>query len=252
MALFGQDQVDPRIARGGIALGDVLGGGVEQRAQLNGAKYERQRYDAFGALEDARKKRSEAIIANLQAEARGGLGAAIAADPVLGGPRSALNQAMLGMATGQPNLNTQATGLRALGDIEIDRERQDAVKTGDIPKYNQLTALVKDLPYQPARVVAGNILPDGVALGDDDFSMVPLPQTLATIEKQEALGAAATTRANRAPAQRAPRVATTAGAEASELSQARAAVQAGADPAAVADMLRKRGYPGLAAKVAGK
>ncbi len=119
----------------------------------------------------------------------------------------------------------------------------------DIPAVNRARALMAEKDYQPTRVLGGAFVPDGMTV--DNFEAVPTPEVLSRIEKNATLGDAATIRANRAPASGAKgaKAATTASAEASELAKARAAVQSGADPGQVADLLRRRGFPGLAKKI---
>lgn len=248
---------NPQAVAGGAALGDMLTGGPGRRAQ--------------GAYVDQFGKNAKAADAMWQA--RDNRARAIA--------REGLNPEVLGQAGYDEKLapllaNVLAAGatpnLRNLGDFAnpadrlIDAERAEALKAGDIPRYNRMTALATDKAYQPARVTNGNILPDGVGLGDEAFQMVPLPQTLATIEQKEAQtqrtqaqigNDAARTGAyvdkqHRAPAPRSggsSKPATTAQDEAAVLRKAREAVAAGASVEAVRKRMKDRGYGKLASKL---
>lgn len=223
--------------KAGAALGNILFGKEDPRAyadQMN------RNADAQTSLEKARRERLRRI-------AQEGLQGAIAKDPVLGA-RSDLAYSILGQAEGQPNLGTYTGGLSDLGDLAIETQRQKALDENNIPKFNQLTALKADKNYEPIVVEDGLLRPSGVGLGDETFTMVPTPTARSTIERNERLGQAAITRANRPPAPRAPRPSASAD-EAEIVRQARERISGGADPKAVADYLRAKGYPNAAKKI---
>lgn len=227
---------------GFAALGDVLTGGVGRRAESSYHKGVKESADSFRALENARKARAQAMAASMQTDSRGKLTPELIAR-VQAGDQSALAElgaASLSMASGQPNL-------KALGDMAdegIRHQRQDALKAGNVPLYNQLTALGEEKNYEPVREVGGNLIPSGVALGDEAFQVDPLPQTKATI----GLRNAQKVRAERPPTVRAPTTKTRS-AEDEELANAREAMQAGIPRAKVIEKMRLRGFGNLSKKL---
>lgn len=187
MALFGQDVPAPGLVTGGAALGDLLTGGVAQRTQGVYVDQIRKHGQAADAMWQARERRARALAREaITREEMERAGYA----PQVAGLLSAV------LASGD------SPDLRRLGDFQdpadqlIDQQRREAMEAGDVPRYNRLTAVRTDKAYQPARVVAGNVLPDGVALGDEAFVMQPLPQTQAQIAQRQASGEAALIRAH--------------------------------------------------------
>jgi hypothetical protein len=229
---------DPR--QGGIALGQLLFGRADPKA---GLAEEGQVYKNASALEQARIDRAKRMAYDALPEAIGG-------DPELG-KRAALNQAL---ATINPNLSVLAEGSLKLGDLAVQGQRSEAIDANQIPRYNQLTALQNEKPYEPVRVASGNMMPSGVALGDEAFQVMPLPQTLATIEQKEASIQQGQQRTNAAvdKAKRGPqggKKPSTGSDEAAVLADARAAIAAGAPVAKVRARLKERGYSKLAGKL---
>lgn len=189
---------------GFAVLGDLVTGGAGARAEKAFLPQFKANATAMSALEMARKRRSEAIAADMMVDNRGRLTPDLVTR-ALAGDESALGElgaVTMGMAKGQPNFGTFTGGVQDVAGMSIDRQRQEALEAGNIPQYNRLTALGEGDDYQPARVVSGNVLPDGVALGDPDFAMQPLPQTAARIDATNAGAEAALIRANRPPAPR--------------------------------------------------
>lgn len=224
----------------GQQLGEVVG-------QLRQGSDQKAYVDQLGRAYDTRRKRAQAILDEARADSRTQyLTPASLAKAGIPAEQVDLAMGVLGTAD-TPNLHN----LDNLGDFAVDRQREEALSGGNVQRYNQLTQLKADKEYQPVRAVQGNLLPSGVGLGDDAFEMVPLPQTLATIEQKEKLGEAALVRANRPPAARSSsgRKPSAASADADILTQARARIAAGANPKTVADYLRKKGYPGVAKKL---
>jgi len=189
MALFGQDQVDPRIAAGGTALGDLIAGGPGERGEKVYVDQLRKNFDAADAMWQARDRRARAI----------------AREGIRGSVDKAGYAPNIAPLVGDILTTSDSPNIRNLGDfanpadMAIEEERRKAMEAGDIPRYNRLTAVATDKAYQPARVVGGNVLPDGVGLGDS-LDMVPLPQTQARIDDGRARTEAAVAKTNRAPA----------------------------------------------------
>lgn len=247
------------------ALGEILGGGGgtpgAYEKQL-GLAYDTQRkgYSRDQAMEKAAFERNlniaraggleEKLIGAL-GEEQGGLVAQILRGnrtmdlgQVDGYARPGYLDAGRTVASGLVGEPSAAAVGGTLGDLP-----EDVIDIPDVPAVNRANALMTQRDYQPTRVLGGAFVPDGMTV--DNFEAVPTPEVLSRIQKNETLGDAATIRANRPPAARASggKAPTAASSENAELAKARAAVQAGAEPGQVADMLRKRGFPTLAKKI---
>lgn len=224
---------------GFAALGDLLSGGVKQRAEASFYKGVRESSDAWRSLDMAREARSKAM-------AREALPDAIR---TAGIQHPDLAAAILGMADGQPNLGTFTSGLQDLGDLELDRQQLEAMKAGNIRLANELGAVKKDRNYEPVRIEDGVMVPSGVALGDSEFQVRPLPQTDVAME----LGRARTHAVrNPPPRASAPKAAPSTGgvlSDAQALAEARQAIASGASREAVRKRLKERGYSKVAAKL---
>lgn len=187
MALFGQDTPDPRVVAGGAALGDLIAGGPGQRAQGAYVDQYKKHGQAADAMWQARDSRARAIAREM-----------IDADRVQRAMQGD-QQAQAELAAGSlgtaptPNLSNITGGLGDFADMEITRQRQDALTKGDVPAYNRLTALETDKAYQQTRIEDGVMMADGAALGDQ---VIPLPQTQATIDQRRASANATTMRAD--------------------------------------------------------
>lgn len=177
MALFGQDTPDPRVVAGGAALGDLITGGPAQRAQGAYVDQYKKNATAAEAMWQARDSRARAI-------AREGIRPDVVQRAMSGDPAALaeLGSAALGTAA-SPNLSNVTGGYRDVADMEIKRQRQEALANGDVPSYNRLTALETDKAYQPTRIAGGVMMEDGAPLGDQ---VIPLPQTQAIIDQREA------------------------------------------------------------------
>lgn len=133
----------PNGYEGFAKLGDLLLGGPEQRAQADVPKYYEQASRANRAGHDALKALEQARIATAQRIARENLPAAIAATPSLAG-NGDLAAAILGMATGQPNLGTFTNGLGDLSEMEMDRQIQEKLDAGDMAGAQRISAVKTD------------------------------------------------------------------------------------------------------------
>jgi len=232
----------------GRELGSAIGGGGDTATYdktLRGA------YQTEDALQQARRARSLALIDAARNTARGGITPDLVGR-ALGGDVGA--QAELGAAALGSN---QTVNLGQLGKYqqphygEAQNIRFEGLlgDTPDVAEANRATAFVEGKDYQPTRVLGGAYVPDAMTI--DAVDAVPTPQTLANIESIERRADASVRRADRAPAraERPDKPPTTAQAEADVLRQARAAIAAGADPAAVKARMKKSGYTKLADKL---
>jgi len=122
--------------RGGAALGDLLGGGPAKRAEL---LYPEQLKSAATAAEALDK----AAITRKQRLARDALSSAIEGDPSFAG-HAPLGEAVLGMAEGQPNLNTYFSGMKDAGAIELQNKELGAIQSGDLKGAQAYAAVLKD------------------------------------------------------------------------------------------------------------
>lgn len=177
---------DPRIMDGFAALGDVIGGGPQQRAAGAYTDQLKGHGQAADAMWQARDARARAI-------AREGIRADVVREAMAGNAdaQAALGAAALGTAA-SPNLSSITGGLGDFADMQIASERRAALEAGDVPRYNRLTAFETKKDYQPMQIEGGVAYADGTDLADAVFT--PLPQTQAQIESSRAQ--AERTRAN--------------------------------------------------------
>lgn len=236
------------------ALGEAVAGGIgTPGAYESGLK---EGYSAEKAMQDARRARSLAIIDAGRADSRAGI------------TRELVMAAMNGDLEAQATLGAgilggnQTMNMGQLGKFQQPHYGKNAniaqeALLGDTPDaglHNRANALINRKEYQPVRVAGGAYMEDGVTLGELD--MVPTLPTLSRMQRDEAITSqrqqranAAVAKSNRAPAARAGAAGKAQKPDDVELQNARAAVQAGADPAAVADEMRRRGFPALAKKI---
>lgn len=221
---------------GFAALGDLLTGGVGRRAESSYYKGVHEGASASRDLDLAREERARRM-------AREALPDAIRS---AGLEHPELASAILGMATGQPNLGQLTDGYKDLGEMELQRQQVEAMKAGNTELANRLAAVRSDKSYEPVRAVDGNLIPSGVALGDPGFKVQPLPQTQATVDLRHA-------QAHKVAQPPAPHAGThsSGGGSADDqvLAEARAAIAKGADVHAVRKRLQERGYGALARKL---
>lgn len=230
---------------GYAALGDLLGGGADQRAELNGAKYRSASADAAYKFNQAAEERSKALIAAARLASRQALPDAV--NGVYTDPKqAALLNAVLGS---NETINMSQTGkFQTPGYTALVQEQQDALAKGDFKRMNAVTSVLGDKQFEPVITKGGAFIENGATLGDLDA--IPTPTSLATIEQKEAQGKAALIRANKPPAARSSHSRpSAAGDEAAILEQARAALAKGAKKSAVKKRLEDRGYSKLAARL---
>lgn len=128
---------------GFAALGDVLFGGPGNRAEADYPKHYKEAAQANAAGSDALRALERARIERSKRLARDNLAPAIAAHPVLG-QNADLATAVLGMASGQPNLGSYTNGLGDLADIELDTQIRSRLEAGDIAGAQTLSAVKTD------------------------------------------------------------------------------------------------------------
>jgi len=250
LAGTGTDMPQPGY-RGWGELGEVLAGGGgtpgAYEKQL-GLAYDTQRkgHSRDKAMEDAAFARNINIAraSGLLEKLKGvGYSPEVAAlgETLLQGNKT-MNLGQLGSVLQRPGADIAIS----LGEEAMLGDEPDAAT------YNRMAALAAGKPYQPIRAEGGAYINDGATLGDLD--MVPtLPTLTGQMRAEAAIGqgqqrtSAAVAKSERAPASRSGGKA--GNPEAVELERARAAVQSGADPGKVADLLRKRGFPRLAKKI---
>lgn len=240
--------------KGGAILGEAIFGGGTPGAY---EKQVRSVAQSESAVQQARRARSLALIDAARQEARSKISADL------------LGRAMAGDLAAQSELGASVLGgnqTMSLGQLgkfqqprfgEASNIRADALGLGeepvDVPLANRAGAYLSGKDYQPIRAEGGAYIADGATLGDLD--MVPTLPTLNTMQRTEASIAQGQQRTNAAVAKSgrtsagAGRPATTAQNEARELAQAREAVAQGADPIAVANTLKARGFANLASKI---
>lgn len=165
----------------GGQLGQAVFGG-----KSSGDAYDQsfsQAAKAQGAMQEARRQRALALIAESRVDARSSLPAA------LGGVYTDPAQAALGQAV---LLSNDSVNLGNLGKLEAPgssaayNQASSDMNSGDTVGYNQQAALATGRNYEPVRLTGGVATPSGVPLGDAAFHMEPLPQTQATIDERHA------------------------------------------------------------------
>ena len=181
----------PNGYEGFATLGDILTGGPGHRAEAKAPGYMKEAADGYSALDRAAILRAQRI-------ARDNLPAAIAGDPAMA-THGGLATAILGMATGQPNLNTYTGGLKDLGDIELDRQIQTKLEAGDLKGAQTLSAVKTD-KVLPTLGAGGKAV--FTPLGGD-VELTPLGESdlgadAALIEQRQASAA----KSNRPPAEK--------------------------------------------------
>lgn len=171
------------------ALGDAIVGGPGQRAEQQYPVRLKQNFDAFQSLEEARIKRAQAM-------AREALPSAVRSSGI---QHPDLATAILGMASGQPNLGTYTSGLQDLGDIELQRQQVEAAKSGNVDQVNLLNAVAADKLMERTKITGG-VAYDPYAAPDATV-MLPTPVGAADIDYKSNLGDAAMMRAGAAAAE---------------------------------------------------
>lgn len=139
MALFGQDRPDAGATDLGSVLGDLLTGGPDRRARANEPQRMKQNFDAFDALNQAR-------ISRAQANSREALTAEMVTRALTGdqGALGELGATTMRMSSGQPNLSTFTGGVQDITGMEMDRQIQEALASGDVATARRLSAVKND------------------------------------------------------------------------------------------------------------
>lgn len=240
---------------GYAALGELLGGGIGKPGVYEDTL--KKAYSTDEQLQQARRARSQAMIDAGRLESRNSVTTELL-QAALGGDINA--QAALGASVLGSN---QTMSLGQLGDYQRPHygqnvnAAQEALGSGDIGTYNKFNAAAEGKSYQPTMVLGGAYMADGADVLGGDSYVPTLPTMTGQMRAESAVSQgqqrtdAAVAKSGRIPSSgggggKAP---TAASAENAELARARAAVQSGADPGQVADMLRKRGFPTLAKKI---
>lgn len=242
----------------------LLGDQTDSSAYIEGR---RGGYAVQKAMEEASRARNQRIISDQRVEMRNRLATAMPADGTQGQPGADILGDVYGDAAPLVRAITlanetvdldRAGPLAKPGALDAFREAErvlgDTVDAEDIQAAARAQSFLSGKAYDPVVTGGGVMRPQGMALGDPGFQAVPLPQTQASIDNQARRTAIAAGKAGGRPAAgggaaKPAKPMTQAQADADVLARARAAIAGGADPAAVAQRLRDRGYPGLAAKV---
>lgn len=228
------------------ALGEMLAGGGGDPGVYD--KTLRDAYATDRGLQMARRARAQALIDMDRATARQGITAAALGELGHSPQAAALGEAILRSAT-TPNINSLGDYQRPGYDVAADIARTSILgdDSVDPEAYNRANAFMEGKAYEPVRSLGGAFVPSGVALGDEEFVAIPTPTTAENIAATQARVAQGQQRTDASVA-KAGREKPPSNDDAL-LEQARGAIAAGADAAAVAARLRQRGYPQLAKKV---
>lgn len=235
---------------GYAAIGDILGGGAQHRADANANRYLGDAASTAYKWNEAAKSRSDAIIRASQLTSRQALPGALGGiytDP----KEAALANAVLGS---NDTINMGQLGdFQTPGHAALVQEQQDALGKGDFKRMNAVTAVLGDKQFEPVIAKGGAYIENGATLGDLDA--IPTPEAAERINAIQAHTQqgqqrtdAAVRHSDRAPASHAStHHASVTEDETAILEQARAAIAKGADKGAVKKRLEDRGY----SKVAG-
>jgi hypothetical protein len=193
----------PNGYEGFAALGETLAGGNRGRREDAYIKGLGEGYTVQTKMEQAGRERAQRIAEDLKTQARQRAADAYRAYATSRGlPAEAGELGAVFAQGGNMNFGSFMGGDEQLGDRELDRQRLVALGEGKIEHANQLAAVANEKAYEPVRVLGGNLVPSGVALGDDAFQVRPLPQTQASIDQGAQRTRAAVARAGRPPASR--------------------------------------------------
>jgi hypothetical protein len=132
---------------GFAALGDLIMGGPQARAQLQYPKYYDQAMQAKNTearhdilLEQGAVARAKRIAAEAMPEKARAYLLSVGQSP----QAADLSTAVFGMANGQPNLGTFTKGLGDIADMELDRQIREKLEAGDVPGAQRLSAVKTD------------------------------------------------------------------------------------------------------------
>ena len=127
-------------------LGDLLGGGVKRDSEKAYVDQLNKNYVAYGNLEQARKERAQAMIAQGQVDARGTLQDRINAQYAAHGlkPEDAGVAGAFALSDSTPNFNTHMGGTERITDMAVDEQIQDALTKGDLKRARILSAVKTD------------------------------------------------------------------------------------------------------------
>lgn len=232
------------------ALGEVIGGsGAPAQgsdaylAGLTGG------YRAQTAGSQRDRAREEARIARMMATAREAIPDALQT----AGYQQNMQPLLGALLQGNRTMN-----LNQLGDYAVVEAgpaftaAAEAAAQGDTATQNRQMALARGQQYEPFSVAGGGDVLLNAGTGDvqlTDLGQAAVAAQEALAGARQASAAASEARADLTQRTDPNRTRTTTSVEDTELAQAREAVQAGADPKMVADMLRKRGFPAAARKL---
>ena len=159
-------------------LGNMLAGG--DKASLEEARIDQtnKNYIAYGNLEQARRERAKAMIAQSQVDARSGLEQKILAQYKARGlmPEDGAVASAFALSDETPNYNTHELGTGRATDATMDRQIEEALTKGDLKRARILSAVKTD-----------KVLPE--LKGDEVFSAIegvstPTKLGIATINKR--------------------------------------------------------------------
>lgn len=239
---------------GWAALGDILSGGTRRRAQAAGAAEVRARAGLEDLMAAARIKQQEAIARDRLADSYRAMGVA--------NPEAAAGVSLSGV-----NFKDLTGGLGDMADQALESEAAAAARAGDVDAVNRINAVRAKNLIERTKIESGMAYDPYAAPAAQTIVTTPLGDAMIGEKRSAAAQNAAqaeSARANTTRAQadtdkiRAETDKIKAGlgdavvpADEAVLRQARQRIAAGADPRKVAAYLATKGYPGVAAKIAG-
>lgn len=127
-------------------LGNMLGGGVKRDSEKAYVDQLNKNYTAYGNLEQARKERAQAMIAQGQVDARSTLQDRINAQYTAHGlkPEDAGVAGAFALSDSTPNFNLHMGGTEKVTDMAVDEQIQEALTKGDLKRARILSAVKTD------------------------------------------------------------------------------------------------------------
>lgn len=241
-------------SNGWAALGDILAGGTRRRAAAAGAAEVRARAGLDELMAAARIKQQEAIARDRLADSYRTMGVV--------NPEAAAGVSLSGV-----NFKDLTGGLGDMTDQALESEAAAAARAGDVDAVNRLNAVRAKHLIERTKIESGQAYDPYTAPTAQTIVMTPLGDAM--IGEKRAAAAENTAQADAARANiirtqadtdrlhaETDKVRSGLGdavvpADDAVLRQARQRIAAGADPRKVAAYLASKGYPGVAAKIAG-
>lgn len=198
---------DPRVVRGGHALGEILTGQIGTPGVYEDTL--KKVYGTEEQLQQARRERSRAMTAKRMFDARSAITEELLARVFSGDPQAAAELGAAALGSNQTvNLGQLGKRQRPFYDQNVIAA-QEALESGNFVDYNRFNAGALGDEYDPIKQEGNVLRPLGEGIDSEGFVMIPTPESAERIAATQARVAqgqqrtdAAVARAKRAPASR--------------------------------------------------